>query len=114
MAVIKKDNNLFTIIIHFDVKPEHQLKELNDIIEFFEDVVSKQPGLVSTNFHKSLDGTRILNYTQWESKEDWENAISNKEVTSYDKHPFKYGKPHVQYYEVYYTFNKNENVSNSS
>ena len=72
-----------------------ELYLLSAALIFFEDVVSKQPGLVSTNFHKSLDGTRILNYAQWESKEDWENSISNKEVTSYDKHPFKYGKPHV-------------------
>lgn len=82
MAVIEKNNGLYTIVLHFDVKPESQQDQLDDLIEFFESVVSKQPGLVSTNFHKSLDGTRILNYTQWESKVDWKNAIRNKEVLS--------------------------------
>ena len=70
MAVIEKNNDLYTIILHFDVKPESQQDQLNSLIEFFEKMVSKQPGLISTNFHKSLDGTRILNYTQWESKKD--------------------------------------------
>ena len=65
MSIIKKNNVLYTIILHFDVKPESHQKQLDDLIEFFESVVSKQPRLISTNFHKSLDGTKILNYTQW-------------------------------------------------
>ncbi len=81
--------------------------QLNNLIEFFESIVSKQPGPVSTNFHKSLDGTRILNYTQWENKKDWQNAIHDKEVLSHPKNPIKNVKVHVQDYEVAYTFNKN-------
>ena len=109
MAIIEKNNSLYTIILHFDVKPESQQEQLGDLIEFFEAIVSKQPGLVSTNFHKSLNGTRILNYTQWESKKDWQNAIRNKEVLNHPKNPIKHVKVHVQDYEVSYTFNKNNN-----
>ena len=109
MTLIEKDNGLYTIILHFDVKPESQQEKLDDLIEFFESTVSKQPGLVSTNFHKSLDGTKILNYTQWESSEDWQNAIRNKEVLSHPKNPIKHVKVHVQDYEVAYTFSKNNN-----
>ncbi|MGI9566183.1 MAG: antibiotic biosynthesis monooxygenase family protein [Nitrosopumilus sp.] len=108
MAIIEKNNGLYTIILHFDVKPESQQEQLDDLTEFFESVVSKQPGLVSTNFHKSLDGTRILNYTQWKKKEDWKNAIRNKEVLNHPKNPIKHAKIHVQDYEAVYTFNKNE------
>ena len=54
----------------------------------------------------SYDDTQILNYTQWENKEDWNNAIHNKKVLSHPKHPFKYAKLDIQYYEVYHTFNK--------
>ena len=107
MTLIEKNNDLYTIILHFDVKPESQQTQLDNLIEFFESIVSKQPGLVSTNFHKSLDGTRILNYTQWESKEDWKNAIRNKKVLNHPKNPIKHVKVHVQDYEVVYTFNKN-------
>ena len=107
MTTIEKNNDLYTIILHFDTKPESQQEQLDDLIEFFESVVSKQSGLVSTNFHKSLDGTKILNYTQWESKEDWNNAIRNKEVLNHPKNPIKHLKVHVQDYEVVYTFYKN-------
>ena len=109
MAAIEKNNGLYTIILHFDVKPESQQDQLNNLIEFFESTVSKQPGLISTNFHKSLDGTKILNYTQWEKKKDWQNAIHNKEVLNHPKNPIKHVKVHVQDYEVVYTFNKNNN-----
>lgn len=27
------------------------------------------PGFVSANIHRSLDGTRVINYAQWSSKE---------------------------------------------
>ena len=107
MATIEKNNGLYTIILHFDVKPETQQEQLEDLIEFFESVVSKQPGLVSTNFHKSLDGTRILNYTQWKSKGDWKNAIHDKEVLNHLKNPIKHAKIQIHDYEVAYTFNKN-------
>ena len=107
MAIIEKDSDLCTIVIDFEVKPETQQEQLNDRIEFFESVVSKQPGLVSANFHKSYDGTRILNHTQWKTKEDWKNAIFKKEVLSHLKNPTKHAKLRIQYYDVAYTFNKN-------
>lgn len=108
MTVIEKNSGLYTIVLHFDTKLESQQDQLDNLIEFFESVVSKQHGLVSTNFHKSLDGTRILNYTQWESKDDWKNAIRNKEVVNHPKNPIKYTKIEIHDYEVSYVFNKNQ------
>jgi hypothetical protein len=29
----------------------------------------EQPGLISATFHRSLDGTRVINYGQWNSLE---------------------------------------------
>ena len=33
----------------------------------------KLPGLISANFHRSLDGTRVINYGQWQDRETIEN-----------------------------------------
>ena len=107
MAIIEKNNGLYTIILNFDTKPESQQEQLDALIKFFESVVSRQPGLVSTNFHKSLDGTKILNYAQWESKEDWKNAIHDKDVLDHPKNPIKHAKIQINDYEVSYMYEKN-------
>jgi heme-degrading monooxygenase HmoA len=33
------------------------------------DFMAKQPGFISITLHRSLDGRRIVNYVQWESRE---------------------------------------------
>ena len=38
------------------------------------------PGFMSANIHKSLDGTRVVNYAQWRSKEDFEAMRANPEA----------------------------------
>ncbi|BAU13589.1 antibiotic biosynthesis monooxygenase, putative [Leptolyngbya sp. NIES-3755] len=37
--------------------------------------MSNSPGLISASFHRSLDGTRMFNYGQWESKEAFEAIL---------------------------------------
>ena len=39
-----------------------------------------QPGYVSANIHKSLDGTRVTNYAQWRSREAFETMLENSEA----------------------------------
>ncbi|MGB3653258.1 MAG: antibiotic biosynthesis monooxygenase [Rivularia sp. (in: cyanobacteria)] len=56
----------------FRMEPENQPR----MIELAgENVVKamKLPGLVSANFHRSLDGTRVINYGQWSDKDAIEN-----------------------------------------
>lgn len=56
----------------FRMQPENQPK----MIELAQENVGKAmklPGLVSANFHRSLDGTRVINYGQWSDKEAIEN-----------------------------------------
>jgi quinol monooxygenase YgiN len=37
--------------------------------------MNSSPGLISATFHRSLDGTRLFNYGQWESKEAFEAIL---------------------------------------
>ncbi|MEV5613915.1 antibiotic biosynthesis monooxygenase [Streptomyces sp. NPDC052225] len=37
-----------------------------------------QPGLVSGNFHRGLDGRSVVNYAQWESKEAYDAFLSER------------------------------------
>lgn len=38
------------------------------------------PGFVSANIHRSVDGTRVTNYAQWESREAFEQMLRNPAV----------------------------------
>lgn len=64
MATITKQNNLVTLINVFTVAREHQQALLDLLEQATCEVMAKQPGFISANFHKSLDGTRVVNYAQ--------------------------------------------------
>ena len=35
------------------------------------------PGFISANIHRSLDGTKVANYAQWRSVEDFQAMLKN-------------------------------------
>jgi len=72
MTIIKKDNNVTTLINVFTVDPSNQQGLIDILIETTEQVMNKQEGFISANIHKSLDGIHVVNYAQWESKEAFE------------------------------------------
>ena len=80
MTEIAVDNNVVTLINVFTVRPEQQQRLVNSLIEATEAVMKYQPGFVSANIHKSLDGTRVTNYAQWRSREAFEAMLGNPEA----------------------------------
>lgn len=46
------------------VEPEDQQRLLNLLVEETRSVMTRLPGFVSANLHKSLNGTRVVNYAQ--------------------------------------------------
>lgn len=77
MTIIKTGSSPVTFINVFTVDPSrmdefiaHQLRDMHAFVK-------KMPGLVSTNWHRSLDNTRVANYAQWESVEAFKAAIQN-------------------------------------
>ena len=81
MATIATKNEVITVIVIFTVEPERQ-QELIDAIAEFTETVKQQPGFVSANIHKSIDGLKVANYAQWQSKADYNNFVNNTEVQS--------------------------------
>ncbi len=79
MATIATDNKIITVIIIFTVEPERQ-QELIDMIAKYLETVKQQPGFVSANIHKSIDGIKVANYAQWQSHADYQNFVNNTEV----------------------------------
>ena len=83
MTEISRRNDVVTLINVFDVAPEHQQRLLDLLVDATGSVMNKVPGFVSANLHKSLDGTRVVNYAQWRSKEAFEAMLENPEAVEH-------------------------------
>jgi heme-degrading monooxygenase HmoA len=83
MVTITKDNDVVTLINVFTVAPEDQQRLVDILIDATQKVMRKQPGFVSANIHRSLDGTRVTNYAQWRSREVFEAMLQNQEAAEH-------------------------------
>ncbi|HEY4386331.1 MAG TPA: antibiotic biosynthesis monooxygenase family protein [Ktedonobacteraceae bacterium] len=69
MTIISLNNDVVTTINTFTVEPKHQQRALELLIEIARQSRQTVPGFLSANFHKSTDGTRVVNYAQFASQE---------------------------------------------
>jgi len=85
MTTITKNGHEVTLINVFTVEPAKQ-QELIDILTHATEATMRHlPGFISANIHRSLDGTKVANYAQWRSIEDFHAMQKNPEV-----------EPHIQ------------------
>ncbi len=77
MTTIRTDAPVITLINVFTVAPENQQRLLDVLSEATERVIRSRPGFVSANLHRSLDGTSVVNYAQWRSREDFEAMLQD-------------------------------------
>lgn len=80
MTTISKGKKVVTLINVFTVMPESQQRLVDVLIEATEKTMKHLPGFVSANIHKSFDGTKVVNYAQWRSLEDFEAIKQNSEA----------------------------------
>src|ERR687891_2586502 len=80
MVTIAKDRDLVTLINVFTVAPEDQQRLVDVLVDATQAVMRKQPGFISANIHRSLDGTRVTNYAQWRSREAFEAMLKDSEA----------------------------------
>jgi quinol monooxygenase YgiN len=84
-ARIDPHARLMTLINVFTVAPDRQ-QELVDLLDqATQSAMKHQPGFISANIHKSIDGTRVINYAQWQSRADFEAMQRNPEAADHMK-----------------------------
>ena len=83
MVAIAKNNDVVTLINVFTVAPEDQQRLVDVLVEATQAVMRKQPGFVSANIHRSLDGTRVTNYAQWRSRETFEAMLRDRDAAEH-------------------------------
>lgn len=76
MTTISTERDVTTLVNVFTVRPENQ-QRLVDVLAEAAKTMKTIHGYVSSNLHKSLDGTKVVNYVQWESAGDFEAMLGN-------------------------------------
>jgi quinol monooxygenase YgiN len=77
MTTISIEYKILTLVNVFTVAPDKQNELTRLLIEATGETMKHLPGFISANIHKSLDGTRVVNYAQWNSREDFEAMLRN-------------------------------------
>jgi heme-degrading monooxygenase HmoA len=67
----------------FTVDPEKQQLLIELWQRATDDVIRHLPGFVSATIHRSLDGTKVVNYAQWESRDSHIAMFRNPEAQAY-------------------------------
>lgn len=97
----KKNSEVLPVIVVFQVEPSQQQELLDKIVGYMEGYVKQQPGFISSSLHKSIDGTKVINYAQWESPEFFKASISG-EKRSLEPKIFQQLSPDGHMYEIYH------------
>ena len=77
MVTIRKGRDVLTLVNVFTVRPENQQKLVDMLVEATDETMKKLPGFISASIHRSLDGTKVVNYAQWRSKTDFDAMRQN-------------------------------------
>ncbi len=82
-SIIRADAQVVTLINVFTVDPENQQRLVELWQRATEELMRHLPGFVSANVHRSFDGTKVVNYAQWESQEAFAAMLQNPEARPY-------------------------------
>jgi heme-degrading monooxygenase HmoA len=80
-TTIRTDDGLVTLINVFTVHPDDQQHLIDRWQKATDEVIRHVPGFISANIHRSLDGTKVVNYAQWESQEAFQAMLRDPQAT---------------------------------
>jgi quinol monooxygenase YgiN len=58
-----------------------------------DDLMRYLPGFISANIHRSLDGTKVINYAQWASPRAFQATLTDPKVQAYFEELSQIGTP---------------------
>lgn len=102
MPIIRSGEGVVTQINVFTVSPENQ-QALIDLLQNAARFASQIPGWVSASIHKSLDGTRVVNYAQSKDIESAKRIIDALREAGWLDRNKLLGEAHPGLYEVVFT-----------
>jgi len=83
MVVIDPAKKLLTLINVVEVEPDRCDEVVRMFVAATENVISGLDGFVSSSIHRSIDGTRVINYAQWENEAALEASRNHPDTQIY-------------------------------
>jgi len=80
MPIISDAKDMQTVLTTFDVTPATCDDLLDELRDAYAKVISRQPGFVSAALHVNDARTRIANYSQWRTREDFQAMLRTEEM----------------------------------
>jgi heme-degrading monooxygenase HmoA len=77
---VTAESDQVTLVNVFTVDPKRQTELVDALGRASSAVFATLPGFISANLHASLDGTRVVNYAQWASEEQYKEAMQRADV----------------------------------
>jgi heme-degrading monooxygenase HmoA len=77
MTTITQNHDCATLINVFTVEAGRAAELASLLDSATEEVMRHQPGFRSANIHLSIDGTRVVNYAQWDSAQAYSAMLHN-------------------------------------
>jgi quinol monooxygenase YgiN len=77
MTTIEQNSGYATLINVFTVEPDRAAELAALLHTATQEVMRHQPGFRSANIHVSTDGTRVVNYAQWDSAEAYRAMLAD-------------------------------------
>jgi heme-degrading monooxygenase HmoA len=100
LTYISTSADLITLVNVFTVEPANQERLARLLQEATEHAIKHLLGFISANIHKSLDGTRVVNYAQWRTEEDFEAMFRNPEASKHIQEAYKIAQVDPHLYKV--------------
>jgi quinol monooxygenase YgiN len=111
MTTIVANSQLITSITVFTVAPENQQQLVDLLVRAGQEAIQKHPGFISINIHKSLDKTQVVSYSQWQSRQAFEDALQHATVIPYVQAVLKIATLEPHFYEVVAVIHSDETAS---
>jgi quinol monooxygenase YgiN len=95
---------MITLINVFTVEPPNQQRLVDLLVRATDQFVIHAPGFVASTLHRSLDGTKVTMYAQWNSAEAYEAMRRDPDPLPYLKEALTIAKFDPGIYEIVRAF----------
>ena len=79
MPIISRESPAQTVITTFEMSPGTCQDLLDELRDAYANFISRQPGFLGAGLHVNDAHTRIANYSQWRSREDFLAMLRSEE-----------------------------------